>query len=529
MAMASGTVLATGAGVRVGAFKAGAIVADHSTVPRYTAPRLPDPRHTHTDRMSIRRHTAYNLLGQLAPLAAALATIPVFLRLIGEQRYGALAIIWLMVGYFGLFDLGLGRAAAQRLSKMTVDQPAERSKVFWTAVHTSVAIGLAGGLFAWLVAHLFFSRQLSIDAVLRLELIAALPWIALIVPIAALSGVLMGSLQAQQRFLALNVISSFGHVALQLAPLAAAIWISPSLAVLVPATVLARAAALLVLFGCCGQRLSSSGVTTWDRGTARQLLGYGGWITVSAVVGPLMVVLDRLIIGAVFGPKAVTHYAIPFQLAERATILSAALNQALFPRLAAAASQSDRQALAADGFRALAVVMSPLIATCMLLIGPFLNAWISAEMATASTRIGQILFFGFWINSLALVPYTQLQAAGRPDVVARCHLAELLPYLALLYVALKSWGLVGAAAVFALRAAVDLLLLAHCAGVLGQYLRMLVVPTALLLLVFAAASPGWLTLAWQGLTGSTLLLLLLAWSVTHAPAGWRLPRASWPY
>ena len=47
------------------------------------------------------------------------------------------------------------------------------------------------------------------------------------------------------------------------------------------------------------------------------------------------------------------------------------------------------------------------------------------------------------------------QALGRPDLTAKMHLAELLPYLIMLVWATQTWGIMGAAWVWAMRVAVD--------------------------------------------------------------------------
>ena len=106
--------------------------------------------------MSIRRYTTYNLIGSLLLLAASLLTIPIYLSLIGEARYGILAIAWLLLGYFGLFDFGLGRATAQRIAALRDATAAERAEAFWTALVLNFGLGMVGALLLWPVARYFF-------------------------------------------------------------------------------------------------------------------------------------------------------------------------------------------------------------------------------------------------------------------------------------------------------------------------------------------------------------------------------------
>ena len=424
---------------------------------------------------------------------------------------------WLLLGYFGLFDLGLGRATAQRIAAIGDSSAKLSASTFWTALTMNVSLGIIGGLIIWPAANYFFANFFSVEAALRPELAAAIPWLVLAVPLATLSGVLSGTLEGRQKFLELNIISVASSMLIQLLPLAVVWLYGPDLALILPAVILSRLIVLAWLFLRCRVHIFRGQALILSRSQAKGLLQFGSWVTVTSLVGPMMVILDRFVIGTTLGAKAVTYYTVPFQLAERSIMLPSALASALFPRLAAAGT-AEAQALAATAIRSLAVVMTPPILIGVLLVEPFLRWWLNPEFALRAGLTAQILLLGFWINAFARVPYSQLQASGQPDVVAKCHLGELIPYLGLLYLGLHFWGLPGVAVAFSLRALADCVLLLWFAGTLRATSKALKTPGLQLLcsLLIAAGLVTGSTMWW--LAGTGLFLISLSWSWQSAPS-----------
>jgi len=157
--------------------------------------------------LSLSRNASYNLVGALLPLFLSLVTVPLYLRLVGIERYGVLQIAWLLLGYFGLFDLGLGRATAFRIAALRNAPASARAETFWSALVVNLAMGGVGGGILWLVGRYALIDHAHVSAALRPELAAAIPLLALGVPIATVTGVLTGALQGRERFLETNVIS----------------------------------------------------------------------------------------------------------------------------------------------------------------------------------------------------------------------------------------------------------------------------------------------------------------------------------
>lgn len=469
--------------------------------------------------MSIRRHTAYNLLGAVIPMGLSLLTIPIYMRLIGDVRYGVLAILWSFLGYFGVLDLGLGRATAQRIASLGESSPALLASAFWTALAINAALGAFGALLIWPASNLFFGHFITMDAQLKPELASALVWLALALPLMLLSSVLTGALEGRSQFRELSLISVTGAALFQLLPLLVASAIGPDLTFLLPAVLFGRLLSVALAFWRCKIHVFQNIAPALSRAEAKALLRFGGWVTVSSLVGPLMVILDRLMIGAGAGTKAVTYYSAPFQLAERFNVLAGALNAALFPRLALA-DKAERHRLTVQAMGLLAAATTPMIVTAILLVEPFFGLWIGPEFAAKANVTDQILLLGFWCNGLASFPLVQLQASGQPHIVAKCHLLELVPYFLLLFFGLAFWGLPGAAFAFSLRTFSDFILLLYLAGDLRAGLNIIKTPVLLLLLAlsFSLLGPDMhKESVWRWLEAGGLILTALAWSWRSSP------------
>ncbi len=429
--------------------------------------------------MGVARNTLYNLAGAAVPIVLALVTVPLYLHRIGEARYGVLAIVWLLLGYFGSFDLGLSRAAANAIARLRDASSDEREQVFWTACVLNTGLGVVAGIVFYFAGTSILETWFKISKPLHVEFAAALPWIAAAVPVATVTAALTGALEGLQCFRTVNLIQSFGTALFQLAPLLTAVWIGPQLQFVIPAAVIARVLAALPLVPVVRSALplTQPPRLRWRR--IRSLTAYGSWVAVTNLVGPILHVFDRFLIGIVLGASAVADYVVPFQLVNRAQIVPAALSRALFPHLSTVDAAQSKQ-VAGESVVTLAAATTPLIVLGLLAIWPFLQVWVGKPFADRAAPVGEILLLGVWINGLAFVPFALLQARGRPDVVARFHLLELVPFAVVLWFGLHRFGIIAAAAAWTLRVAVDAALLFNAARLRAAVARPLLPAAALI-------------------------------------------------
>ncbi len=453
--------------------------------------------------MALARNSLLNLIPTVVGVLVSLATVPVYISVVGSDRYGAILLAWVLLGYFGQADFGLGRAITQRLSSSPDACGEERASIVWSALAGAGVISLLGGGLVFLAANVFFMNYFEAAADLKAEAVGAAWLFALCVPIIMLTGVSSGALAGLERFGVVSAGTVVGNLLSQILPLIVGIYHSVELDWLLGASVAGRAIGLLPILAAMWSAFLRKHPVNPAFAQLRRLFTYGVWIMVTAIVGPMMTMSDRLAIGATIGAAAVVAYSVPFQIASRTVMLPNSIMQALFPRFA---SQAPEQARVLA--RQAAVVVGQLYAFVVLglicLAAPLLELWLGAALDSRSILVGQIALLGFWMNAIANVPYALLQAQGNSRFTALLHVIELPVYFAMLYGLGVGLGLYGIALAFTLRASLDcavLFIKADMAG--GDILLRLLGPAAILL--GALGVSRWLD-QWHSAIGAAAVL-----------------------
>lgn len=396
------------------------------------------------------------------PLLVAIVAIPLLIEGLGIARFGVLTLAWMVVGYFSLFDLGLGRALTKLVAeRLGSGQGEDIPALIWTAISLMAALGVLGAVVVAALSPWLVSGVLKIPPELQGETLTAFYLLAASIPVVIGTTGLRGILEAHQRFGLVNAVRIPLGIFTFLGPLVV-LPFSNSLVPVVAVLVIARLASWFAYVTLCFHiepTLRYS--TTMQSSMIRPLLSFGGWMTVSNVVGPLMVYLDRFLVGAVVSMIAVAYYATPYEIVTKIFIVPGALMGVMFPAFAAALMKDPAHVahLFERTINYIFLSLFPIVLIILMFAREGLTFWLGSEFADNSASVLQLLVIGVFINSYAQVPFGMVQSAGRPDLTAKLHLVELPFYLLLLWWLLGAYGIVGAAIAWVLRALVDTLLL----------------------------------------------------------------------
>lgn len=395
-------------------------------------------------------------------MVVGLLTIPGLVHALGEERFGILTLTWAVMGYFSLFELGLGRALTQIVADRSgVGDCEELPNIMYTGLVMMFLLGVVGGGCLGVASPWVVGRVLKMSPVLHRETLYAFILMSFSVPSITVLAGLRGILEARQRFIEINILRFCMGVMTFLGP-----WLVSFKTVhlfwIVLSMVVMRYAAIAGHYWVCRKKipeLKDPGTFQFQHWTV--LLRFGGWMTVSNLISPLMVNLDRFFIGGFLSMSAIAYYATPFDMITKALVVPGSIASVLFPMFGTfhRTDPEGTKKLYNKGLRTIFLILTPVLLGLALSAPWILLHWLGANFAYYGGSVMRILCLGVLINGLATVPFAYIQGVARPDLTAKFHLAEAPIYLLVLWVLGSLFGIVGVAWAWVMRVSLDLALL----------------------------------------------------------------------
>ena len=412
----------------------------------------------------IAKNTIYNLFGYGIPLIVAVAVIPKLINILGTERFGILNLVWIVIGYFSFFDLGIGRTLTKIIAeKISLNKHSDIPDVFWTSFIIMICISCVGFIILLILIPSLVNNYLRISENLKSETLNTFYVLAISVPLVSTTAGLRGVLEAYQKFGIINIIRTILGILTFLGPLITLLLVNSLFWVVVTLIVIRIIVWFLYFFECFKVNVNIRTKIKYNPSIIKPVFKLSLWITLANVVGPILIYSDRFIIGIVDSASAITYYATPYEIITKLLLIPGALVLVLFP-IFSSSFNANLQVLKSIFLRSIKfifLILYPIIFIVITFSYDILSLWLGRDFAQNSYLVLQILSIGVLLNGIAFIPFNFLQGVGKPEIPAILNSIELVFYFPALWLAIEYCGIVGAAWTWLSRIFIDTVFLLY--------------------------------------------------------------------
>jgi len=395
------------------------------------------------------RNSLWNLGGSALPMAVALATVPLMIHALGTEGYGVVTLVGAVIGYFSVFDVNLTEGAIKYLAgDHAAGDRLRFSETFWFGLLFYGALGLTGAVAVFFCADLVVEHFFHVSGEIRGDTIIALQVGAVGFAMSQLEHYLLVVPQALQRYDRSAQSEALFGILFNVASAGAAVagW---GIVGVTASRVLVSVLNIFYLLWLIRSFKLGLGFR-WPRREVRSsMTSFSAYAYLSRVASTMHQHADKLIVGAVAGPVALTFYTVPVNLAGRILGLTYRLSRVIYPRASALAASGRLDELTPvylSVMRYVTYINLAALGLIVLMGDEFLRRWVGESFVAQGYPVLVIMTAALLIDSLTNIPSMINDALGHPRITGRFALANGVLGIAMVYLGTKFGGMMGAAA-----------------------------------------------------------------------------------
>lgn len=404
----------------------------------------------------------WNFFGQAWMLVIAFLAMPFIIHRLGVDLYALYTLIGIIIGYFGFLQFGLGTASIKYIAQyLAAKDEVNIKRTFWACLFMYILVGLLGTIIIASLAPILVARFLKIPPELKELSVLVLKIGSLGFLVSMLLGVIGSVIQAVGRFDILNRVGIILGTA-QVIITVMLLKYGFSLKAIVIFNIAAQMIGVFVYWVYALRLLPFLSKPALDIATVKRLFKFGGMVTVSSVVVPVLVNIEKIFL-AIFRPvSALTYYSVPYGIMSRLSVIPSAFLSVLFPTFSYFGDMDGGKVNKDLHYRSTLYIFFcyAFFMIFFVIFGKsFFALWLGDDFAEKSTNILTILLTAGLINVIAWPSLTFLQGTGKPHIPAAFHVVETIIYVPAAWILISRFGGYGAAFAWLLRVIFDTLLL----------------------------------------------------------------------
>lgn len=397
-----------------------------------------------------------SLVAQILPAVVALVTMPYLLKVYGVERLGILTFVWTLLNYSLLLDLGLSRTLTKLIafddSNLKISGGAFRIGLFMILITGLLGIILFSTTSDWVVKN-----YLNLSPSLILEAKNSILALGGTLPALLLFSYFKGGIEGRQDFALANNLQGLGGVVTFLVPSATAIFSNRiDLAIFW----LAIVRWIFVILSILGF-IRKVGISWWSTHITTQSIKYlfkeGFWISALAILNPIFVYTDKLVVAALIPTSELAYYTTPFEAILRMTIIPLAVTRIVFPIFSKDGglwTESTKNTFFKSNLW-IAFMIIPAGIILFIFMKPLLSLWLSSDFGIKSLWVSRLALVGILFNSLTWVALSYLQTTKWIKWTVIVPTITFLLSFLVMYPLVKIYFIEGAAIAFSLRLILD--------------------------------------------------------------------------
>jgi O-antigen/teichoic acid export membrane protein len=409
-------------------------------------------RAEHDQPVGIRANVAANYFGQIYAAGTGFAFVPVFIRYLGTEAYGLIAVFAIVQTSATLLDMGMRPTLAREMARHGAGgRDAQFSRdLLRTAEILSSCVALvvtfaAWAASAWLAAHWLEANRLPQGTVAH-----ALTGMGAICALRLVENVYVGSIVGLQRQVTQCIISCSLMTARAVGGVVVLALVAPDIETFFRWQVLVSLVAIpaygLVVYRSLSPAPRAAGFS-WS--LVAELWKFSGGVTANSLLTLLLTQLDKILLSARIPLQQFSYYAVASTLNSALYMLAIPISAAFYPSFAEHSTRNDVDGLRLKYHQA-AKLMATIMGSAAMVLGIFaataLQTWTGDGDVTAhATPFLRVLALGTLLNGFVGVPYQLQLATGWTSLTVRVNVAAVSVLAPALFLVIPRYGAIGAA------------------------------------------------------------------------------------